>query len=424
MKIITELLRCHEKVSGYKINIHKKESMELFFVKGKLETVRRTNTCDKEVTVYVDHGEFKGDSQFFVYPSTTREQLQTLIDEAVAKALLINNQYYDLPAAEEGEYAVESNFADYAPADLAATVSSAVFEANTVENASLNSVEVFINKHTETVLNSLGLNKTQVRYDAMAEAIPTYNGENMSVELYEQYNFGSLDITALREEIAGKMAEVKARYEAVKPDYPLSGAVILNKLELADLFFNIAYDLNFGTVYSHSNLWSKGDAIQKDPKGDAIGIVMTGQVPGSVRSTSFDNDGLSLTSVRIVDGGKAAAYYGSNRFGQYLGETPTGELRCMMVDSGSASADTFTAGNYLEVVSMSGLQVDFYNDYIGGEVRLAYYHDGEKTVPVTGVSISGKLSQVLDHIRLSSETTVHGGYSGPAKALLQDMTIF
>ena len=151
---------------------------------------------------------------------------------------------------------------------------------------------------------------------------------------------------------------------------------------------------------------------------------MTGQVPGSVRSTSFDNDGLSLTSVRIVDGGKAAAYYGSNRFGQYLGESPTGELRCMMVDSGSASADTFTAGNYLEVVSMSGLQVDFYNDYIGGEVRLAYYHDGEKTVPITGVSISGKLSQVLDHIRLSSETTVHGGYSGPAKALLQDMTIF
>ena len=70
MKTIMELLRNHEKVDGFKINIHKKESMELFFVKGKLETVRRTDTCDKEVTVYVDHGEFKGDSQFFVYPST------------------------------------------------------------------------------------------------------------------------------------------------------------------------------------------------------------------------------------------------------------------------------------------------------------------------------------------------------------------
>ena len=424
MMTTIELLRANEKVSGFKINIHKKESMELFFVKGKLETVRRTNTCDKEVTVYVDHGEFKGDAQFFVYPSTTAEQVSALIDEAVGKALLINNRNYELPAAETGEYMVESNFTDYDPADLAATISKAVFDANTVENASLNSVEVFINKHTETVLNSRGLEKTQVRYDAMVEAIPTYNGENMSVELYEQYNFSALDLSALHNEIAEKMVEVKARYEAVQPDYPLSGTVILNKLELADLFFNIASDLNFATVYSHSNLWSKGDAIQKAPHGDAIGITMAGQAEGCTRSSRFDNDGLSLSSVRIVDGGKAAAYYGSNRYGQYLGEVPTGELRCLLADAGTAGAEVFTAGNYLEVVSMSGLQVDFYNDYIGGEVRLAYYHDGEKTVPVTGVSISGKLSQVLDSIRFSSETAVQGGYTGPAKAALQDMTIF
>ena len=424
MKTTIELLQANAQVSGYKINIHKKESCELFFVKGKLETVRRTNTCDKEVTVYVDHGEFKGDSQFFVYPSTTDAQLKTLIEDAVAKALLINNKHYTLPACDEGNFLVDSNFADYDPADLATTVSTAVFEANTIENASLNSVEVFINKHTETVLNSNGLNKTQTRYDAMVEAIPTYNGETMSVELYEQYNFGSLDLTALREEIAGKMAEVKARYEAVQPDFSLEGAVILNKLELADLFFNIARNLGYGTVYSHSNLWSKGDAIQKDPQGDIIGIVMAGQAEGSIRSSKFDNDGLSLSSIRIVDGGKAAAYYGSNRYGQYLGETPTGDLRCLLADAGSVSAAEFETGKYLEVVSMSGLQVDFFNDYIGGEVRLAYYHDGDKTIPVTGVSISGKLSQVLDRIRFSSETAVHGGYVGPAKAALQDMKIF
>ena len=424
MKTTIELLQANAQVSGYKINIHKKESCELFFVKGKLETVRRTNTCDKEVTVYVDHGEFKGDSQFFVYPSTTEEQIKALIEDAVAKALLINNKGYALPACDEGNFLVDSNFVDYDAADLATTVSTAVFEANTVENASLNSVEVFINKHTETVLNSNGLDKTQTRYDAMVEAIPTYNGETMSVELYEQYNFGSLDLDALRQEIAGKMAEVKARYEAVKPDYALEGTVILNKLELADLFFNIARNLGYGTVYSHSNLWSKGDTIQKDPQGDIIGIVMAGQAEGSTRSSKFDNDGLSLGSIRIVGGGKAVAYYGSNRYGQYLGETPTGDLRCLLADAGSVSAADFETGKYLEVVSMSGLQVDFFSDYIGGEVRLAYYHDGDKTIPVTGVSISGKLSQVLNNIRFSSETTVQGGYVGPAKAALQDMQIF
>lgn len=249
MKTAIELLRQHPQVSDYKINIHQKESCELFFVKGKLETMRRTDTCDKEVTVYVEHGEFKGDAQFFIYPSTTAEQIRARIEEAAAKALLINNKTYTLPAGEQGDYEVESNFSGYDPAGLAADISKVVFAANTVENGALNSVEIFINKHTETVTNSQGLRKTQVRYDAMVEVIPTYNGEKESVELYEQYNFSSFDEGELRREIAGKLVEVKARYEAVKPEMPISGNVILNKLELSQLFMNVARDLNYASVY-------------------------------------------------------------------------------------------------------------------------------------------------------------------------------
>lgn len=421
MKTVMELLQANPKVSDYKINIHNKESYELFFVKGRLETVRCTDTCDKEVTVYVDHGDYKGDAQFFVYPSTTPEQLSQLIEEAAAKALLIENQGYTLPGPETGEFAVESNFSDYAPADLAAIISKAVFDANEIEHASLNSVEVFLNKHTETVLNSRGLNKTQVRYDAMVEAIPTYNGEAQSVELYEQYNFSSLDLGAIRQEIAGKMAQVKARYEAVVPDFPIDCVCVLNSQELSELFDNIARDLNYSSVYSHANLFQKGDAIQKAPAGDPIGITMTGEIKGSTRSAKFDSDGMSLGSIRLVENGRAVNYYGANRYGQYLGEIPTGSLPCMLVDAGTAG---MPEGKYLEVVSMSGLQVDFYNDYIGGEVRLAYYCDGTKVTPVTGVSISGKLSEVLNHIRLSAKTTVFGGYSGPDKAILSHMKIF
>lgn len=421
MKTVMQLLKANPKVSDYKINIHNKESYELFFVKGRLETVRCTDTCDKEVTVYVDHGDYKGDAQFFVYPSTTPQQISQLIDEAVAKALLIENQGYTLPGVETGTFAVESNFSGYTPAELAAIISKAVFDANDVVNASLNSVEVFLNKHTETVLNSRGLDKTQVRYDAMVEAIPTYNGEAQSVELYELYHFSSLDLDAIRQEIGGKMSQVKARYEAIRPDFPMDCACILNSYELSELFWAIAQNLNYASVYSHTSLFSKGDAIQKAPVGDLIGITMAGQVKGSIRSAKFDSDGIALGSIRLVEDGKAVNYYGSNRYGQYLGETPTGVLPCIVADPGAAGTPE---GKYLDVVSMSGLQVDFYNDYIGGEVRLAYYCDGETVTPVTGISISGKLSEILDHIRLSAQTTIYNGYSGPDKAILSHMKIF
>ncbi len=424
MKTIMELLSRDARVSGWKINLHQTESYELFFVKGRLETVRCTDNCDKQVTVYVAHGDYLGDSRFFVYPSTTDAQLEALIGEAVEKALLINNRTYELPAAEVGEYRVESNFDAFEPAALAAKISNAVFGANNVENGSLNSVEVFLNKHTETVANSRGLHKTQTRYSAMVEAIPTYNGNAQSVELYEQYNFSNYDENALIQEIAGKMAEVKARYEAVTPDFALDCDVILNAEELAQLFYNIAGDLNYATVYSHSNLYKKGDAIQKAPVGDPIGLTMAGAVTGCVRSAKFDSDGMALGSIRLVENGKAVNCYGSNRFGQYLGETPTGELRCLCADAGSVQREEFAAAPTLEAVSMSGLQVDFYSDYIGGEIRLAYYRDGETLRPLTGISISGKLSEVLESIRFSAETTVANSYCGPKQALLRGMKIF
>ena len=418
------LLAGHSKVSDYKINTTKKESYELFFVKGALETVRCTDTCDNQVTVYVNHGEFKGDSTFYIYPSTTFSQKADLVMDAVKKALLIENKFYTLPANQGGDFAVETNFTDYDPADLGQLIASAVFEAGQAENASLNAVEVFINKYTETVQNNHGLYKTQVRWDAMVEAIPTYNGETQSVELYEQYNFGSLDEAALRAEIAEKMAQVKARYEAVTPAEKIDCKVILNAQELGEFFRDLASGLNYAAVYNHSNVFSKGDAVQKAPRGDKLTITMAGSVPGNVGSSAFDSTGMTLRDQTIVEDGVAVAYFGANSYGQYLGEDPTGVLKCLCAAPGTAEETDFLTGPYLEVVSMSGLQVDLYADYIGGEIRLAYWHDGEKITPVTGISFSGSAAEALNTIRLSREITTRDRYTGPKKAILEGMKIY
>ena len=424
INIAFEMLKADTRVSDHKINIHQKNSYELFFVKGKLETVRRTNVRDMQVTVYVDHDGFRGESQFPIYPYTTEEDLHELIDEAVAKALMINNKHYTLPENETGHYQLESNFSAYKASDLAAEIAKAVFEGDTVENASLNSVEIFVNEHMDMIRNSRGVEKTQRRFDAMVETIPTYNGEKQGVELYHQYNFSSFDRDTIVAEVHDMLLAAKARYEAVKPDFTIDCPVILNKHELSEMFNVIADDLNYAAVYSSSNLFKKGDPIQIAPTGDVIGITMAGTMEGDINSRKFDADGLALRDIRIVDDGKALNYYGGNQNGQYLEEIPTGALRCLCVDAGSVSAEEFRKGPYLEIVSMSGLQGDFYNDYIGGEVRLAYYHDGDKIIPVTGISISGRASEVLNTVRLSTEITVMDGYTGPKKARINCLKVF
>ena len=90
---------------------------------------------------------------------------------------------------------------------------------------------------------------------------------------------------------------------------------------------------------------------------------------------------------------------------------------------GSLTREELGKEPYLECVSLSGLQVDLYNDYIGGEIRLAYLHEGEKATPLTGISMSGKLSDALRGMRLSEKTCLRGSYQGPDGLLLPGMTV-
>ena len=423
MKKLIDMLNAEKGISDWKINIHRRESCEVFYIKDNLDCARRTDTTNNRVTVYVDKDGYRGDAVFYAYPSSSEEELRKLINSAIFRASLIKNAPYTLPEKAEGEYLIASNLAETDPLSLAKTIADDVFAANTVENASINALEIFVTKHFESVTTGSGINKSQIRYDAMVEAIPTYNGES-SVELYEQYNFASYDSDALKAEISGKMLEVKSRYEAITPAAPPSCPVLLNKAELSQLFRAMVSDLDYASVYSSSNLHKKGELIQPEGNGDRISITLKGEVAGSFRSSRFDIDGVELTSLPVIGEGKVLAYHGSNRFGQYIGEKPSGLLTCLEVTPGSVKAEDFSKGPYLEIISMSGLQVDFYSDYIGGEIRLAYYNDGAEITPLTGISVSGKLSEVLAEIRLSSERALSGGCLCPDKALISNMKIF
>ena len=220
------------------------------------------------------------------------------------------------------------------------------------------------------------------------------------------------------------MREVRDRGRATAPEKALDCPVLLPADELANLFSELTSGLNFASVYSHSNPFSEGDAIQKAPVADKLDLTMKGVIEGSVASSLFDGDGTTLIDTCIVKDGVASSYFGAHRFAQYLKREATGNLRCMEVKAGTLTDSELSKAPYFECVSMSGLQVDVYNDYIGGEVRLAYYCDGETTTPVTGISISGKLSDVLNHIRLSGKTATFGGYHGPEQAVLKEMKIF
>ncbi len=420
---IKAMLDMAEGISDYRINTVRTESTELFFVHKSLETVRSTDTSDIKVTVFVSHDGRLGDATFSVYASYGDEKIKDEIAAARKKAALIDNESYEIPSNETASFESDSNLADYKPSVLAAEIADAVFAADAYEGGSINALEVFIYRDTVNVTNSRGIDKTELKYRAMVEAIPTWNGEEESVELYECHNFTEFYAEAITAEIDSKMRQVRDRLIARVPKEKLTARVILAAPELATLTEELAFELNYGKIYNNSNAFSVGDAIQKNPTGDTLTVKMCEKMKGSVSSRAFDADGFTLRDTEIIKDGDAVGSFGDVRYASYLKQEPTGALSCIQVSLGSMSEAELKREPYLRCASMSGLQVDIYNDYIGGEVRLAYYFNGECEIPVTGISISGKLSDALSCLRLSDTETTYEAYSGPDFACLSGIEI-
>ena len=425
MKNVYDLLKENTKLSGWRVAAKKTVTHELFFVHGKLETARVADTTDTKVTVYVAHDGALGDSSFSVYSSMNEAEIGKKVETAVKRAELVFNQPYSLPQAETLDGSLETNIQDADVKKLGQMIADAVFKADDLPCGSINALEIFIYKDEINVKNSEGIDKTQRGCRVMIEAIPTYTTDKESVEVYEVYNFTDFDAAAVTEEIRARMLEVKARSEAEKPKTPLVVNVVLRPYEIMQLFSDIASDLNYATAYAHANLHKEGEDIQSGGDGDKINLTMRSVVKNSPASSLFDEDGTTLNDVKIIDNGVISGLYGSKRFGEYLGvERASGNLNCLELGGGSMGEDNL-GEPYIECAFMSNLQVDLYNDYIGGEIRLAYYFDGKTARPVTGISFSARLSEVLKSVRFSEKTGTFGtrAYCGPEKMLLKKVSV-
>lgn len=424
MSVIQRLLEQNNDLSGWRVNETATKSYELFFVHRKLETVRATDTVTTNVTVYVDHDGKKGDSSFAVSTAMTESDIKQKIETAVRRAKLVYNEPYELPEGGEETAELPSNMKDRDPKELGQQIADAVFAADTVPGGSINACEIFLYRDTVRVINSRGIDKTQQKHWVMIEAIPTFTEGTESVELYEDYRFTEFDPDKVTAEISRRMTEARDRFTAKKPAVLMEVNVLLRPHEIAELLFELTDDLNYGTVYMHANLHKTGDDLQANGDGDKLTVTMKAQISGSEESAFFDADGAAFTDTCVIRDGVAAASFGSSRFGQYLGvEKPTGDLPCIEAEAGTLTEADMKKAPYLECASLSGLQLDLYNDYIGGEIRLAYYFDGEKTVPVTGISMSGKLSAALASLRLADSTVTDGAYEGPRYLMIKGMTV-
>ena len=74
-------------------------------------------------------------------------------------------------------------------------------------------------------------------------------------------------------------------------------------------------------------------------------------------------------------------------------------------------------------MEFSDFQVDSVTGDIFGEIRLAYLHDGDKTIPVSGGSISGSMNDFAGNMLMSEKSVQYNSMSIPALTLLHGVTV-
>ena len=116
-------------------------------------------------------------------------------------------------------------------------------------------------------------------------------------------------------------------------------------------------------------------------------------------------------------------FWGDVQFRYYLGVPDSFIASNFAAEGGSLSESELRCGNYLEPVEFSDFSVDPVMGDFAGEIRLAYWHEGDKVTPVSGGSVSGTLSDLIRNVRLSKELKQYDTTLIPSAVKIENVTI-
>ena len=426
MKSIIELLNENKKVSAWKLIETETESCELFYVLKNLETNRASKTKDISLTIYVDGEGTRGASNVSIYPHMSEEEIAKVIEEGVYSASFAMNKFYEIPSQGEVTELKASNLEEKTFVDVIEDIVDAVFKADVHENGWINSTEFFLYKKHIHLRNSKGVDVAYDKYYGNIEIIPTWKGEKEEVELYKMIEFGSLDLDYINKEVEEILHLAKLRSEAVNLPSGTKANILLTGDEAQQIIDHFVSDLSYMSEYQHMSRSKIGESVQgEEIKGDKLNVKLVPSLVNSISNAPCDRDGVCLKEIDVIKDGVALIRHGDYRFGYYLGEeNPTGSYSNMKVSCGNTSEEELKKTPYIECLKFSGMQMDSFSGFFGGEVRLGIYFDGEKTYPVTGFSISGNINEKKCELTLSKEQiSTSGGYEGPKYILVPGMDI-
>ena len=280
-----------------------------------------------------------------------------------------------------------------------------------------------MSKKEKHFVNSRGIDVRMEYPTSMIEVVTNAKDGDHEIELYRLYNRGTCDKKALTQDVTELLTMGRDRLEAVPTPNLKTAPLVLSTQDavwLMDYFFN---RVSAALKYQGFSDCEIGKPMAEDVKGDKITLTAVPVLPNSSRNFIYDEEGAAVKERVLIRENVPENFFGARQFSQYLGLENSSMVFNYTVDGGSKTAEEIRTGPYIEVVEFSGFDCDSITGDIAGEIRLGYYHDGDKITKVTGGSVSGSIRELMKEMYLSKELRQYNDTLIPAVIRLENATI-
>ncbi len=418
---LTEILKSSG-ADEWQINDTVTSAWEFYFIGHRLDQNRVRDVDHVNLTVYKrsEDGQTIGYASAEIRQGSSEEEMKKQVASLVERAKLVHNRNYELTEPQVVEPL------DCSGDSLEKTAGDFISLMENIEETGtedINSYEIFVDSRTEHLVTSRGIDLKQTSLKSMMEAVINARDENHEIELYRMFRSGTCNQEQLAADLKETMRIGRDFLKTVKTPHLRSCPVIFTGEHAATIASYFLDKIDAAMIYRRMSDWKKGEPYAEDIRGDKVTLKALRYLENSPANRAYDAEGAPIRDLTLIDEGTVAEYTGGRMFSSYIGNDNSFIVSNWEVTGGSATKEEIHEGSWLEAAEFSDFQVDPLTGDIFGEIRLAYWHDGEKTIPVSGGSVSGNMNELVKQMRMSRETRQCASARIPACIRLEGVTV-
>ncbi len=388
---------------------------EIYTIFDNVESNRKVEFSNFLISIFIDHGNYTGESIFSLAADCTSESMKQEIDKAINSALLVKNEKYEIKQ-DKMKYPLSSKINTINMKEFHEEVKDSLKD---IKNIKVSSSEKFIQHSYIKFLNSVG-NSYEEEAQKLTLDMVFLAGDHLESESQFLRKGFSLEELSLKETIK-RYAQYAV--DTLESSLPQTGKydVIFTEEALEDFFSFFTFHALGSSFYNSYSIFKKGERVFEKGEGDELNIYCDPFIEN--REVVADSLGFLNKKFYIIKDSILDNIIANTKYSQYLKVPFTGSLTNIVIENGKHSYNNLLKENTIIISRVSAFEPKEITGDFSGEIRLGYLYRNGNFLPLKGGSFAGNLKELMPNVNLSKEIIKINSYIGPKGVKLYGVNI-